>query len=186
MTDNEKTTDDPWFSTLLDQSQRVSDEDRLALWQQATSQHPQSGLPWLMLGAEHAQRGANADAEEAYARALTLAPALHIARFQLGLLQFCEQRVGAAMLTWQGLAALNEDDPLRLFAEGFTALGANQAKVALDRFQRGLMANESNPVLNKDMQAVVERIHALDQDPAHTPADYHFLLANYREAGKLH
>lgn len=177
---------DDWFGALQNQAEAMSEEERIALWQQAATDRPESGLPWLMQGAEHAQRGANTQAEEAYSRALLLEPGLHIARFQLGLLQFCEQRLAAAALTWQGLSELAEDNPLRLFAEGFAALGANQTKLALDRFQRGLMANEANPVLNKDMQGVIERIHSLDVQPAHTPADYHFLLANYREAGKLH
>ncbi|MEY3202404.1 MAG: hypothetical protein RIR70_1954 [Pseudomonadota bacterium] len=177
---------DDWFSLLVSCSENLDAEAAIALWQQAAVDHPDSALPYLMIGAEHAQSGATAEAEDAFSRALLIDPSLAIARFQLGLLQMCNNRIPAAVLTWQALGALDAENPLRLFAEGLTALAANQSDEALSKLQRGLIANEDNPSLNRDMQLVIDRINASTSTSDHTPADYHFLLANYREAGKLH
>ena len=109
-----------------------------------------------------------------------------MARFQLGLLQFCDGRVPAALLTWQALLQLDDEAPLKSFVEGFIALAADRLSEARTHIQRGLTALDDNPALSKDMQMVIDRINAASTESDHTPADYHFLLANYREAGKPH
>lgn len=175
-----------WFSEALAATSNASDDERIQHWMQMALAHPGSALPHLMLGAEHANLGAMTEAEEAYCRAILSDPALHIARFQLGLLQFCQSRLAAALLSWQPLTALGQAAPLRLFVEGFAALASDQFEAALRQFEGGLAVLHDNPSLAADIRRVIARIQTAHQTEQHSPADYHFLLANYRQTGKPH
>lgn len=176
---------DDWFKDAQASAESLGDDARIQLWRQLAAERPDSPLPHLMLGAEYAQTGATPLAEEAYASALLLAPELHIARFQLGLLHFCNARPASALLCWQNLAALPDPHPLKLFSQAFAALAANEPGLAVDLLEKGITANSDNDALNHDMGLMIERLRGGNEGDEHAP-DYHFLLANYRNAGKMH
>ena len=68
-----------------------------------------------LLAAEHAQLGMFERAIEGMAKAIALAPDLHIARLQLGLLYLSFNRIEETLSVWSALDALDDDEPLKLF-----------------------------------------------------------------------
>lgn len=130
----------------------------LAHYAQASALAPASGVPHLLMGAEHACRGDLALAEAAYEVALRLAPDLHLARYQLGLLQFGAQRTAAALATWQPLFPLCASQPLGHFARGFAALIEDDHATALRHFRRGLALSRDEVAAALGVGTVVEAI----------------------------
>jgi Flp pilus assembly protein TadD len=100
----------PAVTHALQVSAAGDSEGAIRLLRAAAQEDPASGLVQFLLAAELAQAGAIGDAEAAYANAVLLAPQFHIARFQLGLLQFTSGRAAIALLTWQPLLALGDDE----------------------------------------------------------------------------
>lgn len=136
------------------------------------------------------------EAATAFAAALAHDPALHIARFQLGLLLLSSGHTEAALQVWQPLDALDPADPLRLFRRGLTALTAERFAEAVDLLRQGIAVNTAFPPLNRDMQGVIERASALraPAPAATTPAPApsaaesarHLLLAEYLASKTRH
>jgi tetratricopeptide (TPR) repeat protein len=158
----------------------------------AAEREPRSAVVRLLLGAELAQAGALAEAEAWLAEALLCSPELHVARFQLGLVQYTSGRVAVARITWQPLLGLGAQEPLRDFVLAFEALAGDRFDEALAHLQSGIALNETNAPLNADMQRLADRIAALratpgagtTKDPGAAGADdaegtTHVLLSNY-------
>lgn len=142
----------------------------LSHFAQASALAPSSGVPHLLMGAEHASCGELALAEDAYRAALRLAPGLHLARYQLGLLQFGAQRTTAALATWQPLFALCESMPLGHFVRGFAALVDDDHCLALRHFRRGLALSRDEVAAALGVGTVVEAIeHHLGIPPDELP-----------------
>ncbi|HEY4082293.1 MAG TPA: hypothetical protein VGM81_16500 [Burkholderiaceae bacterium] len=171
----------------------------LACFTQASQEQPQSGLPHFLIGTEYAQAGLVQEAELAFANAVLLSPNMSIARYQLGLLQFSSDRLAMALVTWQPLLALPEDDPLRQFVLGFSALGQEALDAAIVCFQKGMALNQSNPPMNRDIELVLAQIARLRGEapplapssraagaPAESEDQMHVLLANYQPGGNPH
>ncbi|SEL71573.1 hypothetical protein SAMN05216359_114118 [Roseateles sp. YR242] len=164
----------------------------LQLFRHAVDEEPESPLPPFLLGAELAQLGRINEAIQAYAAATLLAPTFHMARYQLGLLQFTSGHAALALVSWQPLFLLPATEPLRAFVHGFAALANDQFPEALTHFRAGQAMNTENVPLNGDIQLVIDRIEALKQtaqatrevDTANEDAS-HVLLSNYR-SGPMH
>jgi tetratricopeptide (TPR) repeat protein len=167
-------------------------EGAVRLLRAAAAEDPSSALVQFLLGAELAQAGATGDAEAAFANAVLLAPQLHIARFQLGLLQFTSGRAAIALVTWQPLLALGEEEPLPHFVRAFAALAGDRFAQAREGFAAGIARNGSNEPLNDDMRKLVVGIEELmRKQPALPLAELassreqdagegaHVLLSNY-------
>lgn len=170
--------------TLLDALAQASPEEALTLLQQAAQDHPTSPWPPFLLGAELAEERRYQEAETAYATAVTLDPQFAIARFELGVLQLTSGRPAVALVTWQALLALPEDDPLHLFVRGYAALVRDAFGEALHYFHAGMAANTANPPLNTNINLLVQKIEALQQaqaEPEQQESDdiLHFLLNTY-------
>ncbi|WP_427915268.1 hypothetical protein ACPWT1_10280 [Ramlibacter sp. MMS24-I3-19] len=152
------------YDDCLDRGLAASVEQRTALalshFAQASALAPASGVPHLLMGAEHACRGDLVLAEDAYAVALRLAPELHLARYQLGLLQFGARRTAAALATWQPLFALCASQPLGHFARGFAALVEDDHEVALRHFRRGLALSRDDVAAALGVGTVVEALES--------------------------
>jgi tetratricopeptide (TPR) repeat protein len=137
---------------------------------------------WL-LGAELAESGRYDEAEAALAQALLRSPALHVARFQLGLLQYTAGRTAVARLTWTPLRELGVREPLPCFVRALDALADDRCDEALAQIDAGIALNVDNPPLNADMRRLAERIVRLSAqreasaEPA--AASTHVLLSNY-------
>ncbi|BBB62319.1 hypothetical protein UNDKW_4046 [Undibacterium sp. KW1] len=200
------------FDDILQEALRVSQANdgpaAISLFQQALTLNPGSATTYCLLGAEYITLGQVAESEAAYANALVLAPQFHVARFQLGLLQFTSARVAVALLTWQPLLDLQDDNALKLFVMGFAHMAQDDFEVAINYFERGIMLNTDIPPLNTDIQRVIADIKGLEDKPLLTTANQanatptpaavedggqneedanvHFLLSNYQQQGPLH
>lgn len=181
----------------------TGDTDRaVALFTQAAAQAPQAAAPHFLIGSEYAAIGQVDQAEQSFARALLLEPGMAIVRYQLGLLQFSSARVPQALLTWQPLLALAEDDALLHFVRGFHSVAADDVAEALAHFSRGLPLNTQFPPVSDDIRKVMNGLQALDPHAAPSagepPADGasgeaaaaevsgHLFFANYQKQGTLH
>lgn len=177
-------------------SQQGDSAAALALLARVTEMAPQAAIPHQLTAGELASGGRYAEAEAAFARALLADPTLHIARFQLGLLQFTSGNVAMALLSWQPLSALGEHHALALFVRGFTELAQDNLSEAARLFHAGMDANTDNAPLNADIRMVLQRmaqtiaasqavVPASSQAPTQSPAaastetETHVLLSNY-------
>ena len=98
------------------------------------------------------------DAIVAIAEAVRLAPEFHIARFQLGFLQFTSGAVEAAATAWSPLAQLPDNHALRHFAQGLQHLARDEFEQTALLLRRGIAENHENPALNGDMQLILDRL----------------------------
>jgi len=190
----------PEFGEKLKQAMAASaageSEEAVRLFREAVDEQPGFAMPPFLLGAEFAQMGRINEAIQAFASALLLAPGMHVARYQLGLLQFTSGQAALALVTWQPLTQLPETHALREFVFGFASLAEDRFGDAIERFRAGQALNTDNAPLNGDIQMMIDRIEALirsnaDQPPGGaseegTDADAsHVLLSNYR-SGPFH
>jgi tetratricopeptide (TPR) repeat protein len=162
-------------------------EEALGLFEQAREADPASGIPHFLIGSEYASLGDFAAAEGAFANAVLLSPDFPLARYQLGLLQFSSQRPGVAMLTWQPLLDLPEEDALLHFVRGLSALARNAFEDALRHFHTGLACEPANPALCGDIRQLVEAVQKLQDRQGDTAGEVpvtHVLLSAY--GGRLH
>ena len=159
------TTYDDCLDLGLDASLGHRTAIALAHFARASALAPASGVPHLLMGAEHACRGELSLAESEFVRALRLAPGLHLARYQLGLLQFGSQRPTEAMETWRELLALAESEPLGHFVRGFVALLEDDRAGSVRHFRRGLALSRDEAAAALGAGAVVEAIERLPEDP---------------------
>ncbi len=182
----------PAVTHALEVSASGDSEAAIRLLRAAAEEDASSGLVQFLLAAELAQAGAIGEAEAAYANAVLLAPQFHIARFQLGLLQFTSGRAAIALLTWQPLLALGDEEALPHFVRAFAALAGDHFAQALEAFAAGIARNSANEPLNADMRKVMAGIEdllraqgaepATEQAPSAEEAageGAHVLLANY-------
>lgn len=193
----------PGYGEKLKQAMSASEqgdqEAAVRLFREAVDEQPGFAVPPFLLGAEFAQMGRIDEAMQAFASALLLAPDLHVARYQLGLLQFTSGQAALALVTWQPLALLPGTHPLREFVLGFAALAEDRFDEAIAAFRRGQVLNTDNAPLNGDIEMVIGRIEALlrasrrqepvdssDNEAADADANAsHVLLSNYRN-GSVH
>jgi tetratricopeptide (TPR) repeat protein len=165
---------DTRYRALLEQGLQASREQRgqaaIELFALASDLSPGEGMPHFLMASEHAAEGRIEAAERAFANAVLLAPAFHLARYQLGLLQFSSERAGAALVTWQPLLDLPEGQPLGHFVRGFAALARDGFEAALQQFQRGLAHSEGQPALAGDIERVVAAVQRLLPPTGAAPA----------------
>jgi hypothetical protein len=167
---------DTRYRDLLEQGLQASREQRgqaaIELFALASDLAPGEGMPHFLMASEHAADGRIEAAERAFANAVLLAPAFHLARYQLGLLQFSSERAGAALVTWQPLLDLPGGQALGHFVRGFAALARDGFEVALQQFQQGLACSEAQPALAADIErviAAVQRIRSIPRDDPDRP-----------------
>jgi len=169
----------------LGASQQGDAAQAIALLRAAIEMPHADAAPWLLLAAELAAQGQITEAEGVYADTVLRFPELHVARFQLGLLQLTSGRVAIAALTWQPLLVGENDEPLRCYAEAYLALTRDQFQEALDRFRHGLVLPQNNLPLQNDAQTTMRAIekHLAEQGAVHEVAglddSQHVLLRNY-------
>jgi len=140
----------------------------------------------FLLAAEYAQIGLNDRAVAEFRAALKIDPALHAARFQLGLLFMVNGIVQEALDTWKPLETDSAAEPYATFARGLSRIAREDFAGAAEDLRRGIETNRVNEALNVDMKGVLERVTAQRKDgappapPASADADAgHFLLSAY-------
>lgn len=176
-----------YFPELLTELQTLTSDLSIEKLMKAIQSYPADPRLFLMLGAEQAQSGNTDAAEASFICALNRAPAFSIARFQLGLLQFSNQRVATAFATWEMLGALAENDPLRLFTAAIENYATGEYAKALPLFEAGIANNTANAPLNIDMERFIKKIRQhLDTPLAETAAEVtsdvsaHFFMSAYK------
>jgi tetratricopeptide (TPR) repeat protein len=176
------------YRALLEQGVQASREQRgqaaIELFARASDLAPGEGMPHFLMASEHAADGRIEVAERAFANAVLLAPAFHLARYQLGLLQFSSGRAGAALVTWQPLLELPAGQPLGHFVRGFAALARDGFDAALQQFEQGLDCTNDQAALAGDIQRVVAAVQRLQAPVEAAPAlaegvPDHVLLSAY-------
>lgn len=98
------------------------------------------------------------EGRRAMARAVEIAPDYALARFQLGFLDLTSGRALDAVAVWTPLVNLPEDEPLRLLAEGLINLASDRFSEARRLLARGMELNTAVPLINTDMQLILDRI----------------------------
>ncbi|MDB5725977.1 MAG: hypothetical protein JWQ16_2731 [Novosphingobium sp.] len=106
------------------------------------------------------------EGRRAMARAVEIAPDYALARFQLGFLDLTSGRALDAVAVWTPLVNLPEDEPLRLLAEGLMNLASDRFSEARRLLARGMELNTAIPLINADMQLILDQIADLpDAEP---------------------
>jgi tetratricopeptide (TPR) repeat protein len=173
-------------------SQAGESEKALHLFARASALNPESALPLFLIGSEYAAMGEIDKAETALANAVVLAPALHIARYQLGLLQFSSGRPAPALVSWGPLFDLDESQALLHFVRGFAALAHDDFTAAEVHFEIGLQRDLDNDALAADIQKVLLSLRQAKPADRPAPAEddgeaaSHVLVSNYGKFGTLH
>ena len=106
------------------------------------------------------------EGRRAMARAVEIAPDFALARFQLGFLDLTSGRALDAVGVWGPLSNLSEDEPLRILAEGLTNLAIDNFSEARRLLQNGMALNTENPLINADMQLILDEIEGMADKPA--------------------
>ena len=118
-------------------------------------------------------------AAEEMERALALAPAMHTARLQLGLLYLTQAQVQASTSTLEPLAALADDSCFRHFALGLQYLMQDSYTACQAALTQGIALNVHNDALNGDMQKILDALPPPEADRAQ--ADGNVWLSAYRQ-----
>jgi len=141
----------------------VTDE-RAALEQALRADSRNASLHYL-LGAELAQAREYDAAVSEMRQAIELDPALHTARFQLGLLHLTMAHPDLSLEVWGPLEA-QPDVALRSFKQGLEALIRNDFPLCLEHLEAGIHANDRNAPLNRDMAMMAAKVREhLAQEP---------------------
>jgi tetratricopeptide (TPR) repeat protein len=173
-------------------SQAGDSVQALHLFARACVADPTSATPHFLMGSEYAALGDIEKAEIALANAVVLAPGLHIARYQLGLLQFSSGRPSVAYISWSPLLELDDSHPLPHFARGFGALAQDDLDAAQAHFEAGLLRNRDNPPVSADIQQVLAGMRQTKTTAGAAttsesgPVAEHVLVSNYGKFGTLH
>ena len=120
----------------------------------------------LLAGAQRYDEGI-----EAMARAVALNPGYVLARFQLGFLLLTCAKAEAAQQTWLPLLALPDDNPFRLFALGLGHLIRDEFVQTIDRLEAGMALNKDLPIVNNDMQLIVDEVRQILATKPAAPAE---------------
>jgi len=142
----------------------VTDE-RAALEQALRTDSRNANLHYL-LGAELAQAQEYDGAVSEMKQAIELDPALHTARFQLGLLHLTMAHPDLSLEVWGPLEA-QPDVSLRSFKRGLEALIRNDFPSCLQHLEAGIQTNDRNAPLSRDMALMAAKVreHLAQEGP---------------------
>jgi hypothetical protein len=139
---------------------QADDEGGLALIARLLATYPADARLHFLQGSVLAGLQRYAEGREAMARSLEIAPEYELARFQLGFLELTSGLAAEAATTWAPFADLPNDASFRLLSEGLNRLATDDF-AECDRLLRlGMAANNDHPLINGDMQLVLEEIAA--------------------------
>lgn len=185
--------DDERLQTLLGAIQ-ANDRDDLRQIDQLVDEFPADPRLRFLRGSVLASIGRPIEALPELKRAVEIAPDFAIARFQLGFFQLTSGEPLDALTTWGPIALLPDDHYLRFFVGGLTHLIRDEFDDTVTRLEEGIALNAENPVLNRDMQLIIDQVRATVSAPpgaAQDPADEEpasatsFLLGQLRGRGSL-
>ncbi len=149
---------DELLQLAIQASQTDRHDQAITYLKRAIEKNPENANVVYFLAAEHAQIGLYERAMEGMERALQIDPALHTARFQLGLLYLTSARVEPALATLEPLTTLGDDSYFACFSLGLGHLIRDEFADCKRLLERGIELNQSNVPLNQDMLRIIEAI----------------------------
>ncbi len=162
------------------------DEAGLAEITRLLSHHSTDARLHFLQGSVLAGLQRYAEGRIAMARAVTIAPDYELARFQLGFLELTSGLSADAAATWQPFSELPESSAFRLLAAGLNCLARDEFPECDRLLRMGMAANADHPLINGDMQLILDEIAsqlvqpALDSDVGAQPASAtHQLLQQF-------
>jgi Flp pilus assembly protein TadD len=144
----------------LQASSAGSSGEALGYYKLVIGKQPENVRAHWALAAEYASLSMADRADEHFAIALNLNPALPVARFQHGLLCLTRGDVKRAQSIWEGLDALAPFDPVRLFKDGLLLMVEDRFDEALSQIRRAMDDPSVDAALRRDMAMTVARIEA--------------------------
>ncbi|OCC22925.1 hypothetical protein MB02_14255 [Croceicoccus estronivorus] len=148
-----------------------NDHDDLAQVDALLADYPQDPRLHFMRGSILAGRQRPIEAHAALAKAVTIAPEFHLARYQLGFFELTSGEADNALSTWGPLLRLPQDHYLRHFVEGMTHLIRDEFAEAITLMRSGMALNEENPPLNNDIRLLIKECEKLASDGRGENAD---------------
>ncbi|WP_199611735.1 tetratricopeptide repeat protein [Flocculibacter collagenilyticus] len=142
------------ITTLMSQQEYLLAQQEV---QTGLQNYPEHGQLYFLDAAILAQTGEYERAVTSYQQAITYAPELSIARFQLGLLLATLEEYEASRLTLQPLIA-HTQGYLAAFAQGLLHIFESNLTAATTSIEQGIALNQDNPSLNNDMQLMLTRL----------------------------
>jgi tetratricopeptide (TPR) repeat protein len=121
----------------------------------AVAQDPLNAELRYLLGAELAQQKDYEAAVVELNTALGINPALHFARFQLGLLYLTMAQPQRSIAIWAPLEELDDAAALKHFKRGLESLIRDDFSECIDLLTKGIALNTENAPLNRDMNMVI-------------------------------
>lgn len=182
-TDNPALEADEYLNVALEAIRQQDHRQAIVCLKEAGLAYPSDARLAYLLGAEYAQIGMPDRADQEMEKALVLNPALHAARFQLGLLRMTGGNPDLAKETWRELDVLPDKHAFRLFRDALEALAVNELQRALDFLNQGIVANDFSVDLNRDMVALKQRVEELvgSLPPVEEAVGSHVLLHGYHK-----
>ena len=184
--------DEELLHVAIQAMQKNQHGDAIAYLKQAVEKSQKNYKALYLLAAEHAQIGLTDRAIEEFKQTLAIEPSLAPARFQLGLLLLCNARVEEALAILEPLERLNDTDPYLCFKRGLECLARDDFDACKKNIERGIALNNANPMLNSDMQRILDLVAAHlakgPSDPQPTAGSEqpgHFLLSAYTKGSSL-
>lgn len=149
---------DELLQLALHASRNGRHDRAIMLLQQVMQLQPDHATAQYFLAAEHAELGLYDRACDEMAHAIALAPDLHTARLQLGLLYLTCEKAEAAVTILQPLAVLDSGGALSLFAQGLLHLARHDLPACCRALEAGRALQSANPALDADIDKIIAAI----------------------------
>lgn len=185
-----KMCDDTKMQELLQAMQ--GQEDQIERVDAMLDEFPGDGRLHFLRGSMLIGKGRLIEAHRALTRAVTLAPDLAIARFQLGFFQLTSGEAENALETWGRLDRLPDGHYLRKFVDGLRCLIRDDFSNTIDNLQQGIAFNQENPPLNRDMQLIIDECRPLvdaaraSEESGEAASETSLILQQFTKRPNLH
>jgi tetratricopeptide (TPR) repeat protein len=135
-----------------------NDEAGLAELDRLLGKYPLDARLYFLKGSVLAGVQRYVDGRAAMQKAVEVAPGFELARFQLGFLELTSGLAADAAATWEPFGSLEPDAPFRLLSDGLNCLARDDFAEADRLLRRGMAANAEHPLINGDMQLLLDEI----------------------------
>lgn len=155
----------------LVQAMQSQESGATAQIEQLIAQYPEDARLYFLHGSNMAGAGRLIEAHDALQRAVKLAPDFAIARFQLGFFLLTSGEADNALEVWGRLDRLPNSHYLRKFVDGLRCLIRDDFEGAVTSLREGMVLNDENPPLNRDMQLIIDQCTPLASAEANDTSD---------------
>lgn len=177
--------------TLNDLTEALDDaSDPIERIDEVLQSFPEDARLHFLRGSLLITRDRPIEAHQSLSRAVALAPDFAIARFQFGLFQLTSGEANKALETWGPLDRLAQDHYLRRFADGLRSLIRDEFADAVAMLREGILLNQENMPLNRDMQMLIDKCEPLTSvaptDDAAAASSTTLILQQFKDRSDMH